>query len=80
MKIYQVIQTSVLDCSNPHVEVFNFADINDAKAKLEGLANEFECDEDTYTLNCSDKHFECYLTEDPLMDYGCVQLVESEIK
>ena len=80
MKIYQVVKTSVTDCSNPRVEVFNFANINDAKAKFEEVVNDFEYDEEEYEVTLSDDDFECYLAEDALMDYGRVQLVENELK
>ena len=80
MKIYQVIKTSVSDCSRPSVEVSNFTDITEAKAKFDELVNDFEYDEDDYEVSKSDDDFECYLVDDALMDYGRVQLVESEVK
>lgn len=87
MKIYQVIKTSVSDCSRPSVEVSNFTDITEAKAKFDELVNDFEpiphswqYDENDYEVSESDDDFECYLVDDALMDYGRVQLVESEVK
>lgn len=80
MKIYQVIKTSVSDCSRPSVGVSNFTDITEAKAKFDELVNDFEYDEDDYEVSKSDDDFECYLADDALMDYGRVQLVECEVK
>jgi len=79
MKIYQVIVTRVEECSAPSVKVSNFADSASAKDKFEEEVNSFEYNDDDYEVSKDDNHFECYLADDPLMDFGRVELVEVEV-
>jgi hypothetical protein len=79
MKIYQVIVTRVEECSAPNVEVSNFADTASAKDKFGKEVNSFEYDDEDYEVSKSDDDFECFLADDPLMDYGRVRLVEVEV-
>lgn len=79
MKIYQVIVTCVEECGAPSVKVLNLADITSAKDKFEEEVNSFEYDDDEYEVSKDDNHFECFLADDPLMDFGRVELVEVEV-